>query len=956
MSTWTVARVPRVAFVLASVTALVAGSLGMTAPMLGASPGLPDSAITPVGHLVPIALRPGSSTSTNRPVSAQPFRTLDDPALRAAKLHAAAVASRGQRGPLQAPHTPLAGIFNNTNGSGLNQLTVAPPDSTGAIGPNNYVEMVNQQIGVYDRSLHLISSSDNGTFMGAPSNLSVTDPQIQWDPQGGHWIYVALGVATGANMLLFGWSKTADPTDLTNGWCLFGTSRGNLLDDYPKLGHDDNLISVGTNVYDDSTNFTFLTANIFAIKKPQPGDASCTVGTVLYTSDAAHPLLNADGSGAFTPVPANTVDASPLGYIVAAHSPVDGVGTPSPKIMVWHWAVSGGSWSLVPDGDVSIPAFGVPAPVPQAGTTDVLDTLDARLTQAVADNDPGANGAKGIWTQHTVAGPDGRSIVRWYEILGGTPPTLRQTGDVSSPTDYIWNGAISPTSTGDSAAVFYNRGGGSVLPVIAAQSRSSATPLGSMDAGELVIAQSSAIDQDFTCQYSKPTDPCRWGDYAGATPDPVNVGVVWGSSQVTGPCYILCGFFAQWQTQNFAVVATTTSPPVPPGPPSLNTPTAGNGTVSLTWSAPASNGGAPITDYAVYRSTSTGTEAFLAKTGGALSFSDSGLTNGMTYFYKVAAINSAGTGTLSSERSATPTAPPVPPGPPNLNLLTAGNGTVSLTWSAPASNGGAPITDYAVYRSTTSGAEVLVANTGGPLSFADTNLTNGTTYYYKVAAINSAGTGTLSNERSATPATTPAAPSLNVPTAGNGSVGLTWSAPASNGGASITNYAVFRSTTSGGESQIATTGGALSYTDNSVTNGLTYFYKVAAINSVGTGALSNERSATPTAPPTPDFTVGVTPTSRTVSRGSSTTYTVTVTAANGFSGLVNLTASISPSATGVTMSYNPTGVTLGPPASGQSTLTITTNRTRTSRRTYTITIRGTSGSLVHSTTVTLTVK
>src|SRR5947199_9114 len=114
----------------------------------------------------------------------------------------------------------------------------------GAIGPNNYVEMVNQEIGVYSRSLGLIGSTDNGTFTGAPANLTVTDPQIQWDGQGGHWIYVALGVASGANMLLFGWSKTPDPSDLTNGWCRFATARGSSLDDYPKLGHDNNLISV----------------------------------------------------------------------------------------------------------------------------------------------------------------------------------------------------------------------------------------------------------------------------------------------------------------------------------------------------------------------------------------------------------------------------------------------------------------------------------------------------------------------------------------------------------------------------------------------------------------------------------------------------------------------------------------------------------------------------------------
>ena len=211
--------------------------------------------------------------------------------------------------------------------------------------------------------------------------------------------------------------------------------------------------------------------------------------------------------------------------------------------------------------------------------------------------------------------------------------------------------------------------------------------------------------------------------------------------------------------------------------------------------------------------------------------------------------------------------------------------------------------------------------TGGALTYTDSAVSNGTTYFYKVAAINSAGTGALSNERSATPTAPPGAPTLNAPTAGNGSVTLTWSAPASNGGATITDYAVYRSTTSGSETQLMKTGGALTYTDSAVGNGTTYFYKVAAINSAGTGALSNERSATPAGPPSPDFSIGVAPSSRQVTRGSSTTYVVTITAVNGFTGLVNLTSSISPAGTGVTMGFNPSGVTLGQQTSAQSTLT-----------------------------------
>ena len=97
--------------------------------------------------------------------------------------------------------------------------------------------------------------------------------------------------------------------------------------------------------------------------------------------------------------------------------------------------------------------------------------------------------------------------------------------------------------------------------MIGAQTRGPSTTLGSLDPGELVLGQSSAADLDFTCGYSKPTDPCRWGDYAGASPDPLNDGVVWGSNQTTGSCFIFCGLFAQWQTQNFAVVASVTPRP-----------------------------------------------------------------------------------------------------------------------------------------------------------------------------------------------------------------------------------------------------------------------------------------------------------------------------------------------------------------------------------------------------------
>jgi peptidoglycan/xylan/chitin deacetylase (PgdA/CDA1 family) len=98
---------------------------------------------------------------------------------------------------------------------------------------------------------------------------------------------------------------------------------------------------------------------------------------------------------------------------------------------------------------------------------------------------------------------------------------------------------------------------------------------------------------------------------------------------------------------------------------------------------------------------------------------------------------------------------------------------------------------------------------------------------------------------SPTAASAPPAPTLTTATAGNGSVGLQWTAPAWDGGSAVTGYDVYRGTSSGGESLLAQVGNVTSYTDSTATNGTKYFYKVSAVNSVGEGAQSGELSALP---------------------------------------------------------------------------------------------------------------
>ena len=298
------------------------------------------------------------------------------------------------------------------------------------------------------------------------------------------------------------------------------------------------------------------------------------------------------------------------------------------------------------------------------------------------------------------------------------------------------------------------------------------------------------------------------------------------------------------------VSATPATVPSAPTSPSA---TGSNAQVALSWTAP-SNGGATITYYNIYRSTSSGGEGSTpVASSTTTSYTNTGLTNGTTYYYDIAAVNSVGVGATSSQVSATPATVPSAPTSPSA---TGSNAQVALSWTAP-SNGGATITYYNIYRSTSSGGEgsTPVASST-TTSYTNTGLTNGTTYYYDIAAVNSVGVGATSSQVSATPATVPSAPTSPSATGSNAQVALSWTAP-SNGGATITYYNIYRSTSSGGEgSTPVASSTTTSYTNTGLTNGTTYYYDIAAVNSVGVGATSSQVSATPvTVPGAP--TIGI---------------------------------------------------------------------------------------------------
>jgi hypothetical protein len=440
---------------------------------------------------------------------------------------------------------PNAVLFESLNSPGLSGTgALTPPDTTGAIGPAHYVEFVNSEVAAFSRtSLGEVGSPvDLSTFIGG---IAVCDPQIKYDPQSSRWFYAALRCdgTQKANRLYLGFSKTSDPTDFSiakgHGWCGYEYPTGEALEDYPKLGVDSTHIILGTNSF-NAVSEEFVSAHIFAGAKPTGTIVECPAAPALKEFGAPAPLKTSLGKPAFTPEPATVSGESPTGFVVSAD-----IG--QKNLMIWQIGGTASKPELIPLGAPEVPFFNVPPNVPQPGSTDELDTMDARLTQAVAAPDPNAGGAEAVWTEHTIEG-GGRSVVRWYEIVP-SKVEVRQDGTLSEPGKFVFNGAIAPTLSGG-AVVNYNTGSSSSFVQVMAQSRIGSTPLGTMNT-PILLASSSAADADFSCPtVTKHPEPCRWGDYAGASVDPINENVVWGSNQTDGP---FAEGSAQWRTRNFAL-------------------------------------------------------------------------------------------------------------------------------------------------------------------------------------------------------------------------------------------------------------------------------------------------------------------------------------------------------------------------------------------------------------------
>ena len=495
-------------------------------------------------------------------------------------------------------NAPAAAVSTGPSPSwqGVRNITDAPPDANGAIGPTEYVEVVNRDIAVYRRDGSTIGTQGLQSFVGTdPAAFSATDPTVLWDPGTDRFYYQYLDIGNGADYFTrWGFSKTDSPSANGSDWCQYNADFGYGADlpDYPKMGQTSDFLLIGVNMFPASgTN----DSDIDWIGKPQ-GTApvtTCPSQGSIAKGVLADGITNADASLGFTPVPAIQTDPSGTGYVVAtvdvaapvpltqgdSSTNVPGLGSAS-FVTVYSVTSNGGTPQLSAPHAVTVNSFQTPINATQMSSPFQVDTLDGRLTHAVSGIDPSRGGGVSIWTTHAVMGGAGAEQ-RWYQIDPSAASLLQPEGVVTSQTAFNYNGAVAPDRAVSNGSARF--GGSMALGLTTSGPTANPTDImvtkvlgGPQSATATVVASPNGYD-DFSCSESAlgVRTACRWGDYGGATSDPTpvvpsnsQVGNVWLTNEwnVGIPTDPLCSIDACWQTWNWAANL--------PQPPPVDTPEA----------------------------------------------------------------------------------------------------------------------------------------------------------------------------------------------------------------------------------------------------------------------------------------------------------------------------------------------------------------------------------------------
>jgi hypothetical protein len=591
------------------------------------------------------AARTGDA-SVNAPVSS-PTQPRTIPRLRGPRpvelpslfdpIPAAGVDASGPR-PFTAERTSLAAAYAPSAPSLLSSFagllddgTVIPPDTMGAAGPNHLVSFLNSEVGFFEKNgpsppagtrlnpgtslrdfwLPLLSANN---LPDSASDPKVFDPKVIYDPGSGRFIAVTLDgrLPTDNSWVLLAVSRFSDPTLGWNTWALPADNTGVTWADYPGIGVDDNNVYLTSNLF--NAGDTFQGSKIWRIPKPQLLALPQT--TTLSWTEFTH--------SRFVVQPAHTFGSAPAEYFLTE---VD--FTRFLEVL----QIAGTPPALSSLGTVAVSPYPNVLNLPVAPQRDI-DSGDTRILNVVYRNGH-------LYATHTVSdGTNTKTEVAWYEI-DPSPLALVQQGRVSDPTRFYYYPSIAVNANGDIALGFsgsdnttgnIENPGAFYTAHLNSDPPGTTLPVGLLKAGEAPYFKTGTSGDN------------RWGDFNATVVDPTDDLTFWTIQE-----YAQTGnrWGTWWGSFRIADIV---------GPDNVVA-VLDNLTVLLTW-----NDGPTEIGYVVERKTGEG-GTFSALTipqlpANSTSYTDnSGLSLGITYFYRVGAVSATSTGYSGAVQVATP-APP----------------------------------------------------------------------------------------------------------------------------------------------------------------------------------------------------------------------------------------------------------------------------------------------------------
>jgi hypothetical protein len=383
----------------------------------------------------------------------------------------------------------------------------APPDTNGAVGTTQYVQLVNTVFTVYSKSTGAVITGPTATrslwsgFGGTCSTANDGDGTVAFDKLADRWVFQQFVVSSTPYMECIAVSQTSDATGAYNRYAFnFGNSD---FPDYPKLA-----------VWPDAYYVSF---NIFLNGATFIGPDACAYDrTNMLTGAAARPMQCFQQSSSLNPLLASDLDgttAPPSGepnfFMTFGSSGVL-------ELFKYHvdFTTPANSTFTGPT-NISVAAF-TPAPstVAQPSPGEALDTLSDRPMYRAFYRNFGTHESVGF--NHAVGNPSG---IRWYEIQNpnGTP-TVAQQGTFSPDSSNRWMGSTAMDSAGDQAIGYSVVSSSAGLdPTVRIAGRTPTDPAGTMET-EINIVTGTGVQQ---------ATSNRWGDYSAMQVDPVDDCTFW---------------------------------------------------------------------------------------------------------------------------------------------------------------------------------------------------------------------------------------------------------------------------------------------------------------------------------------------------------------------------------------------------------------------------------------------